>query len=322
MDQNFYKNKKILVTGGTGLIGANLVEQLANLGAHVTVVSIDSNARANFALGKEIRFIQKDLRTFENCLEVCDKQDFVFHLMAVRGNTQQGLTKVASAYVPFLLCNTNVMEAAFQKKIQRFLFVGSIGQYPAIDIRHEDDVWNGAPQANDRYMGIAKRAGEAQAEAYLHEYGWDAVRILRLANVYGPFDAFDPITARVIPALIGRVIAGENPLIVSGDGKAIRDFIYVKDVVDAMLLAMEKAPACLPINIGSGRKHTIREIAETIAESAPTMPDIVWDGSKPVGDPVRLLDVQRARDVLGFQAKISLKEGILKTIDWYVKNQA
>ncbi|MGE3538413.1 MAG: NAD-dependent epimerase/dehydratase family protein [Candidatus Tectimicrobiota bacterium] len=319
---SFYQGKNVLITGGTGTIGPVLVRRLIEQGAEVTVVSLDTLDRAKAVLHPAARFRWGDLRDYQTCLDIARGMDHVFHLMAIKGNTQIGVSRVASAYVPFLLCNTNMMEAAFRCSVERYLFVGSIGQYPALEVRHEDDVWQGPPQANDRYMGIAKRAGEAQAEAYQLEHGWDAVRIVRLSNVYGPYDDFDARTAHVIPALIRRMSDGENPVHVAGDGTAVRDFIYSGDVVEGMLCALEKAPACFPINLGSGIGHTIKNVAETIARCMPHTPQIVWDPTRPTGDHMRVLATQRAKDVLGFEAQVSLQEGIGKTIDWYRANTA
>jgi GDP-L-fucose synthase len=291
------------------------------LGADVTVVSIDKGERVKAVLGDTSFFRWGDLRDYQTCMDVAKGQDYVFHLMAVKGTTQTGVSKVASAYVPFLMCNTNMMDAAFRRDVSRYMFVGSIGQYPNIPIRREDDVWDGPPQANDRYMGIAKRAGEAQAETYLHEHGWDAVRIVRLSNVYGPYDDFDVRTAHVIPALIRRMANGENPVLVAGNGSAVRDFIYSYDAVEGMLIALEKAPPCLPINIGSGKGVTIKEVAETIADIVPAKPKIEWDCSKPTGDQIRVLDTQRAKEILKFETTTNLRDGISKTVDWYYANK-
>lgn len=317
---SFYKGKKVLVTGGTGTIGTPTIKRLVALGADVTVVSIDNEQRVKAVLDDPSIFRWGDLRDYKTCVDVVKNQDYVFNLIAVKGNTQTGLSKVASAYVPFLMCNTNLMEAAFRAGVKRFMFVGSIGQYPNIPVRHEDDVWNGPPQANDRYMGIAKRAGEAQGEAYLHEHGWDAVRMVRLSNVYGPYDDFDRRTAHVIPALINRMANGENPTIVSGDGTARRDFIYSEDAVEGMLIALEKAPPCVPINLGSGKGYTIKEVAETIAELVPKKPEVQWDVTKPTGDQIRVLATERAKELLNFETKTSLRDGLKKTIEWYLKN--
>lgn len=318
---NFYKGKKVLVTGGTGTIGSLIVKRLLECEAEVSVVSIDNMERVREVLSDTALFTQGDLRNYETCMKVAANKDYVIHLMAVKGNTQIGLSKVASAYVPFILCNTNMMEAAFRCGVMRYLFVGSICEYPALEIRHEDDMWKGPPQANDRYTGIAKRAGEAQAEAYLHEYGWDAVRIVRPSNVYGPFDDFDPRTAQVIPALIARMAKGENPITIAGDGSAARDFIYSEDVVEGMLTALAEAPPCLPINLGSGAGTTIRTVAETIADLMPVRPKIIWDVTKPTGDKVRVLSMDRSRKILGFEARTPLKEGISRTLAWYRKHR-
>jgi len=318
---SFYKGKKVLVTGGTGTIGSLAVKKLIESNAIVTVVSIDSIDRAQQVLGDVPIFVYGDLRNYETCLENAKGKDYVIHLMAVKGNTQIGLSKVASAFVPMILCNTNMMEAAFRCGVSRYLYVGSICEYPALDVRYEDDMWSGPPQANDRYTGICKRTGEAQAEAYLHEYGWDAVRIVRPSNVYGPFDDFDPHTAQVIPALIARMVNGENPIKIAGDGSAVRDFIYSEDVVEGMLIALAEAPSCLPINLGSGARTTIRTIAETIADLLPIRPKIEWDETKPTGDKVRVLAIERAKEILGFEARTSLKEGIKRTMEWYLSHK-
>ena len=317
---SWYSGKKVLVTGGTGTLGSVLVPKLLELGAQVSVVSIDPPERVEAVLPDPASYRWGDLRDYDTCYEVAEDQDCVFHLMAVKSNTQLGTSRVASAYVPFLQCNTNMMEAAFRRGVSRYLFVGSIGEYPAIPVRHEDDLWKGPPQANDRYMGIAKRAGEAQAETYLHEHGWDAVRIVRMSNVYGPYDDFDPRTAQVIPALISRMVGGEDPVVVAGDGSAVRDLIYSEDAVEGMIVALAHAPPCLPINIGSGKGYAIRTVAETIASLVPSRPRIEWDPGRPTGDKKRVLSTERAKEVLGFEARTSLRDGVRKTIEWYLAN--
>ena len=316
-----YGGKKVLVTGGTGTIGPMAVRRLLQLGAEVTVVSLDNEDRARAVLPQEVAFRQSDLREYRNCVDACKNQDYVFHLVGVKASTQAGLSQAASTLVPVLLSNTNMMEGAFRSGVGGYLFVGSIGEYPPLDVRYEDDMWKGAPEANDRFMGVAKRAGEVQAEAYLHEYGWDAVRIVRLSNVYGPFDDFDPSTAHVIPALVHRMASGENPVKVAGDGSAVRDFIYSDDAAQGMLTALEKAPPCVPINIGSGTGHSIREIAQTISNSMPGTVDFTFDPSRPTGDRARVLATQRAKQLLGFEAETPLSDGIRKTVDWYLSNK-
>lgn len=316
-----FKGKKILVTGGTGTIGSMLVRWLVDDGADVLAVSLDNDERAHAVLPKEASFRRADLRNYDACLDAAGGREYVFHLTAIKGSTQRGNSNVARAYTSFILCNTNMMEAAFRAGVSRYLFVGSIGEYPPVPLRREDEMWNGAPEANDRYMGIAKRAGEIQAEAYSLEYGWDATRIIRLSNVYGPYDDFDPASAHVIPALIHRMTHGENPVHVAGDGSAVRDFIYSEDAVLGALLAIEYAPPCTPINIGSGLGVKIREVAETIADLMPVRPSISWDTGRPTGDSVRVLDVERAKKLLGFHTPTALQDGLKKTIEWYLSNK-
>ncbi len=316
-----YKNKKVLVAGGTGTIGIPLVKRLIELEAIVTVVSMDSVEYARAVLGDNVSFMRRDLTSFNNCLSATKNQDYVFNLVGIKGSTGIGETKVASYFVPMLRFQTNLMEASFRNGVSRYLFVSSVCAYPQLSSPKEEDcLWNGLPKQNDRIPGVAKRIGEVQGEAYLQEYGWDAVRIVRPSNVYGPFDDFEPATAQVIPALIRRMIDGENPVKVWGDGSAVRDFIFSQEVADWMLVALEKAPPCVPINLGSGKGTTIRELAENIAQCVPEPPQIEWDTTKPSGDTVRILSMERAKKLIGFRSKTDLKEGIKKTVDWYLNN--
>jgi GDP-L-fucose synthase len=317
-----YKDKKVLIAGGTGTIGIPLVRKLRQRGAHITVVSMDSPEYALQVLADTDTFIQKDLTQLDACLEVTRNQEYVFNLIGIKGSTGIGESKVASYLVPMLWYQTNLMEAAFRNKAQRFLFVSSICGYPQSDIpKEEDTMWNGLPKQNDRIPGLAKRIGEIQGEAYLREYGWDAVRIVRPSNVYGPFDDFEPATAQVIPALIRRCLDGENPIKVWGDGSAIRDFVFSEDVAEWILAAFEKAPPCIPINLGNGTGMSIKEAAETIVRNMPEPPRIEWDKEKPSGDPVRILSMARAKAYLGNLPQTPFDEGIRKTIAWFVDNR-
>ncbi|MEK7517255.1 MAG: NAD(P)-dependent oxidoreductase [Patescibacteria group bacterium] len=312
----FYKNKKILVTGGTGLIGRPLVRMLVESGAKVTVVSLDDPTRAP----KGIKFIRADLRELSNCITACKGKDIVFHLAGIKGSPVMTAKQPASFFVPTITFNTSMMEAARKQGVSRFLYTSSVGVYAPAEVFHEDDVWKTFPSENDKFAGWAKRMGELQAESYRIEYGWDKISIVRPANVYGPFDNFDPQTAMVIPSLIKRALDGENPLVVWGDGTPVRDFIYAEDVARGMMLAVQKG-VNVPVNLGSGTGVTIKEIAETIAKLVPGGVKIVWDISKPKGDAKRLMDMRRAKKLLGFKPKVSLEQGINKTIEWYLKNK-
>jgi GDP-L-fucose synthase len=317
-----YKGKRVLVAGGTGTIGVQLVCKLQRLGANVTVVSMDSEDYARTILGNNISFMCLDLTQFDNCLVATKDQEYVFNLVGIKGSTGIGEKKVASYLVPMLWFQTNLMEASFRNGIKRYLFVSSICGYPqSEDQKNEDTMWDGMPKQNDRIPGIAKRVGEIQGEAYLLEYGWDAVKIVRPSNVYGPYDDFDPATAQVIPALIRRMIDGENPVKVWGDGTVVRDFIFSEELAYWMLVALVKAPSCVPINLGSGKGYSIKELAETVAKCVPGSPQIEWDPTKPSGDPVRILSVERAKELIGFKLKTSLKEGVKSTVDWFLNNR-
>ena len=311
-----YRNKKVLVTGGTGMIGAQLVELILNRGASVRVVSLDDPSRAH----PRVEFLRGNLMDWDFCKEVTKGMDYVFHLAGVKGSTGIGRSKAASFFVSNLLMNTLVMEAARLAGVERFLYTSSIGVYPPVEVFVEDRAWDGPPHHADFYGGWAKRMGELQAEAYRLEYGWDKIAIVRPANVYGPYDNFDPKTAMVVPALISRAAGGENPLVVWGDGSAIRDFIFARDCARGMLLALEKGANCTPINLGSGQGVSIRQLVETILRCFPNPPEVVWDTSKPSGQRIRVMDIGRAKEMLDFQPRTSLEEGVRETVEWYLSN--
>lgn len=314
---SFYLGKNILVTGGTGLIGRPLVQLLVKAGAKVTVVSLDDPSRAP----QGVEFIRADLREFHECLRLCEGRDVVFQLAGVKGSPAMTAKQPASFFVPTLMFSINMMEAARRQKVSRFLFTSSVGVYSPAEVFFEDEVWKTFPSPNDRFAGWAKRMGELQAQAYAIEYGWDAISIVRPANVYGPFDNFDPANAMVIPSLIHRAVSGENPLTVWGDGSPIRDFIHARDVARGMMLMVEKQ-VNQPVNLGSGSGVTIRRVAEMIAANVPGGPiPIVWDATKPAGDAKRLMDMSRAAS-FGFVPEVSMEEGIKETIAWYLENKA
>lgn len=310
-----FDGKKVLVTGGTGLIGIPLVKMLVERGAKVRIASMDDPSRAH----SQADFYRVNLMEFENCIKVCSGMDFVFHLAGIKGSPAMTKKKPASFFVPTITFNTNMMEAARQCKVKRYLFTSTIGVYAPAEVFYEDSVWKTFPSENDKFAGWAKRMGELQAEAYRIEYGWTDIAIVRPANVYGPYDNFDPDNAMVIPSLIKRALDGENPLVVWGDGSSIRDFIHASDVARGMLLAIEKGSG-KEMNLGSGLGVSIKQIVEIIVDNMEIRPKVVWDTSKPSGDKKRLMDISRAR-AIGFQPKISIRDGIKETIQWYKENR-
>lgn len=306
-----YSGKKVLVTGGTGLIGRPLCELLKQAGASVRVASLDHPSLAP----PDVEFVQTDLTHLGNCLDVCAGMDFVFHLAGIKGSPAMTAQRPASFFVPTIMFNTNVLEAARRSGVQRVLYTSTIGVYAPAEVFHEDDVWKTFPSPNDRFAGWAKRMGELQCEAYGIEHGWNEVRIVRPANVYGPHDNFDPRNAMVIPSLIARVLGGEDPLAVWGDGTAIRDFIHARDVARGMMHVFASDES-RPVNLGSGTGASVREVVEHLVAALEQPPQVVWDTTKPSGDRMRVMDTARAR-ALGFEPVVSLAEGIRETVSWY-----
>lgn len=311
-----FTGKKVLVAGGTGMIGRQLVELLVEAGARVRVASLDDPARAHPAA----EFLRTDLMSFENCVTVCNGMEFVFNLVGVKGSPAMTASKAASFFVPTMTIDTNIMEAARQRGVSGFLFTSSIGVYAPAEVLREDDVWRTFPSPNDRFAGWAKRMGELQAEAYRIEYGWDRIAIVRPSNVYGPYDNFELQNAMVIPSLIRRAIEGDDPFVVWGDGSAERDFVHAGDVARGMMLAAEHMPS-QPINLGSGLGVSIRQLVEMILSNLERKPDVRWDTSKPTGDQRRVMDISRAHG-LGYRPSMSLESGIKEVMSWYRDHRA
>jgi len=312
---SFYTNRNVLVTGGTGLIGQPLVKMLVDKGANITVVSLDDPDRVQ----QGVNFARVDFREFSNCITACENMDMVFQLAGVKGSPAMTAKRPASFFVPTITFNTNMMEAARLCGVKRYLFTSTIGVYSLAEVFCEDDVWKTFPSVNDKFAGWAKRMGELQAEAYRIEYDWNDISIVRPANVYGTYDNFDPGNAMVIPSLIKRALDGEDPLVVWGDGSAIRDFIHARDVASGMLLVMEKEEN-RPVNIGSGVGCSIKEIVDIIISNMKNKPKVVWDTSKPSGDKKRLMDITRAKSI-GFKPDVPIEKGISEVMEWYQENK-
>ncbi len=308
---NYFYKKNVLVTGGSGMIGRQLVNLLINQGAKVHVVAMDDVTDM-----KNVFYKKKDLRNFENCLEVCKKKDIVFHLAGIKGSPQMTMEQPASFFVNTLTFSLNMMEAARRNKVKQYLFTSSIGVYAPNKIFKEKDVWKTFPSPHDKFAGWAKRMCELQSEAYEIQYKWKGVSIVRPANVYGPFDNFDPRNAMVIPSLIHKALTEKKTLKVWGDGSSIRDFIYSSDVARGMMLLIKKK-IIEPINLGSGKKVTIKKIVETIVKYLPRKINVEWDISKPSGDKIRLMDINKLKKI-GFTPEINIDIGIKQTLEWYI----
>lgn len=312
----FFKNKKVLVTGGTGLIGVALTKKLIKQEALVTVVSLDDIN----PFGDKVNYQKIDLRNYDNCKNICKNKDFVFHLAGVKGSPSVASKQPASFFVPTIQFNTSLLEAAFRENVKHILYTSSVGVYSPADIFYEDSVWKTFPSENDKFAGWAKRMGELQLDSYKIQYGFKNFSIVRPANVYGPYDNFDENNAMVIPSLIRRAIETENEFEVWGDGSQIRDFIYSEDVADGMMLAVEKKIST-PMNLGSGKGILIRDLVETIVKCIPEKKlTIKWDTTKPTGDKIRILDMKNSKKI-NFYCKVGLEEGIKNTVEWYLKNK-
>src|SRR3989344_43171 len=271
-----FKGKKVLVAGGTGLIGIPLVELLLQEGASVRVASLDDPSRAH----PETEFFQLDLTDFENCLKACGGVEYVFNLLCIKGSPQMAKERPVDMFEPHILFNVNLLKAARQSGAGGFLYTSTYGIYPHTEVSHEDSAFTQLPSENDLFAGWAKLTGEIQARAYRAQYGWDRISVVRPANTYGPYDNFESVGAMVVPSLIRRAVSGENPLVVWGDGSQIRDFIHARDVARGML-HVAKLGYSEPVNLGSGKGVTIKELAETVRRSIDPMPKLEWDTTKP-----------------------------------------
>ena len=291
-----FKDKNVLVTGGKGMIGKSLIRIL------------ESKSPKNI---KVADLPDYDLRDRDICKEICDGQDIIFHLAGIKGSPQRCMESPASFSVPMIQFNANMVEAAFNAKVDWFLYTSSVGVYHPAEVFIEDDVWKTFPSENDWYAGWAKRIGEMNVEAYINEHKWNRCSIVRPANVYGPNDNFGK-WSMVVPSLIKKAMENEV-LEVWGDGSPIRDLIYTDDVAKGMIHMVENE-VTEPVNLGSGDGVTIKEVADIIASYFHK--DIKWDVTKPMGDFKRLMSTKRAES-FGFKPETSLENGIIKTIQWY-----
>ena len=306
-----FKKKKVLVTGGTGLIGREVSRLLLEFGAEVKVVSLDK-----ISLDPRMELIQGDLTDFSFCLEQTKGIDYVFHLAGVKGSIEVTKAKPASFFVPLLMFNTNVLEASRQNGVKKLVYTSSIGAYSSAEVFLETENRDGPPQ--DMYPGWAKRMAELQIQSYKEQYGLDWA-VVRPCNVYGPGDNFDPDNAMVIPSLMMRIARGEDPLKVWGDGSAIRDFAFSTDVALGTIQALHYGTRGDFVNLGSGLGYTIRELIETMQEVIDF--EFEFDQSKPAGFPRRIMDITRARDWIHYSPEVSLRQGLELTWEWFLQNK-
>jgi len=308
-----FAGRSALVTGGTGLIGRQVVDQLVAAGASVRIVSLDQvkvNDRAEHILG--------DLTNFELCREVTQGMDFVFHLAGIKGSAKVSQTHLASHFVPTLMFNVNVLEASRLNKVQKLVYTSSIGAYANGEVFKEGEPGDFHDAPMD-FAGWAKRMAELQVHAYRVQYGMESFAIVRPSNVYGPGDNFDPENAMVVPTLMYRVHSKEDPVVVWGDGSAIRDIVYSRDVAEGVILALHHGTKGRYVNLGAGRGYSIRELVETLQGVVPF--NYRFDATKPSGFPKRVMDITLARQLIDYNPSTSLADGLKASWDWYVANR-
>ena len=307
-----FKNKKVLVTGGAGMIGRELVALLLSEQADVYVADIKEPED----MKDKVTFKRVDLRDFSSCIEICKGMDYVFNLVGIKCSPKVAIHEPAKIMGPMMQFNANMLEAAMIEGVKWYLYTSTVGVYQPSEILREDDVWNTQPSKNDWFGGWAKRMGELHCEAYQRQFKDGRCSIVRPANVYGSHDNFDLDSAMVVPSLIRKAFNNDK-LEVWGDGSAIRDFVHARDVARGMIFAV-KNKITVPLNMGSGDEISIKRIAETISDIAGV--PIVWDTTKPKGDPRRVFDMSRAAE-FGFYPQISIEDGIKETIEWYLENK-
>lgn len=300
----FWKNRKVCVTGGAGFLGQHLVRKLKKRGAKIFVPLIENY----------------DLRKMEDCKKVVKGQEIIIHLAAIVGGIEFNRLNPGSMFFDNILINTNMLEVARQEGIEKFIGISSACAYPKnvqVPLK-EEHLFDGPPEETNSSYGHAKRMLVVQGKAYNQQYGLNVITLL-LFNIYGEGDNFDSENSHVIPALITKCFR-DDKLVVWGDGTPTRSFLYVKDAVEGILLAAEKYNSPEPINIGTSEEITIKELVGKIKKYTNFKGEIIWDTTKPNGQLRRCADITKAKKLLGFEAKTNLDEGLKKTIEWY-KNE-
>lgn len=316
---SYWKDKKVLVTGGAGFIGSYLTELLVGAEAKVTVADNlirGSRSRIENVLNK-INLRVTDLFDHKNCLEVCRGQEVVLNLAAKVTGIEYNRFNMADMFESNMKLQMNVLHAASECGVKRFLQVSTACIYPhdAKVPTPESEGERGAPEPTNEGYGLAKLMGEKLAQYYTREKGMEVV-IGRPFNAYGPRDHFDESTSHVIPAIMKRILDGDNPVVIWGSGNQSRVFVHAKDVARGMMLIAEKAPPAQPINIGHDKEVTIKELFEVICKVLGKNPKPQFDTTRPDGYPRRAADITLLRKITGFVPAITLEEGIREMHSW------
>lgn len=310
MSKNFWKDKRVVVTGGSGFLGKHLVAKIKALGPKSVFIPSSK---------------EYDLRKYKDCLKVAKKGNLVIHLAANVGGIGYNREFPADLFDDNILMGTFMMMAARKAGVKKYVALGTICAYPKftpVPFR-EKNLWMGYPEETNAPYGLAKKMQLVQAQAYRQQYGFNAIFLLPV-NLYGPGDNFNPNSSHVIPALIKKFVdakkKGEKKVIVWGTGKASREFLYVEDAAKGIIAAAEKYNKEGPVNLGAGFEIKIKDLVLLIKKLTGYKGKVIWDKTKPDGQPRRMLDVSLAKKEFGFSAKTSFEKGLQNTIDWYQEN--
>ncbi len=304
-----WSEKRICVTGGAGFLGTHLITELRSRGA--TDIFIPKIEDYNLVDPAAVIRMLAD-----------SNPDVIIHLAAHVGGIGANREHPAEFFYDNLMMGVQLMHQAYLSGVEKFVAIGTVCAYPKFTPVpfNEDDLWDGYPEETNAPYGLAKKMLLVQSQAYREQYGFNSIFLLPV-NLYGPGDNFNPRSSHVIPALIRKCIeareSGSDHIVVWGDGSPTREFIYVKDAARGIALAAECYNVSLPVNLGSGFEISIKALAEKITRMTGFEGDLVWDTSKPNGQPRRALDTSRAREKFGFEAQTDFEEGLQQTIDWY-----
>ena len=303
--------KKIVVTGGSGFLGSRIVKMLQDKGIKDIVIPRSSTC---------------DLRIAENCARITKGVDIVFHAAGNVGGIGYNKEHPGSVFYDNIMMDTLMMEESRKNNVKKFIAVGTVCSYPkfaAVPFL-EEQIWEGYPEETNASYGLSKKMLIVQSEAYHQQYNFKSIVLIQ-TNLYGPDDNFDPNTSHVIPSLIKKIheakILNQSEIELWGDGSPSRDFLYVDDAARAAILAAEKYEKTEPINIGSGKEITIRELANLIIKLMNADLKIRWNTQKPNGQPRRCLNIDKVKREIGFIPSVSIEEGLKKTIEWYEEQQ-
>lgn len=310
---SFWTENRFVVTGGAGFLGRSVVETLRQRGAQQVVVprSVDYDLRQHGAVLELLRDTQPDI---------------IIHLAAIVGGIGANRARPAEFFYDNLMMGTQLLHESWRAGVKKFVTIGTVCAYPKFTPVpfHEADLWNGYPEETNAPYGLAKKMLLVQGQAYRQQYGFNSIYLLP-TNLYGPRDNFDLETSHVIPALIRKFWAakqrGDAQVVAWGTGSPTREFLYVDDAAEGIALATERYDKPDPVNIGSGAEISIRALTELIAELVGFQGEVVWDSTKPDGQPRRGLDTSRATEEFSFRATTSFRDGLQRTIDWYVENR-